>query len=109
MYMSALVAVLMGSWLWLCPILVEVGTTGEPRPGQQQLLTKDQLKLVQERLKTEGVYAGPVDGELNAQTEAALRAYQQKQGIPVSGAVDAPTLKQLQLELPAAIQGGESR
>jgi peptidoglycan hydrolase-like protein with peptidoglycan-binding domain len=107
--MSALVAVLMSSVLWLCPILVEAGTTGEQRPEQPQLLSKDNLKLVQERLQREGVYAGPVDGELNAQTEAALRAYQQKQGLPVSGAVDAPTLKQLQLELPAAIQGGETR
>jgi peptidoglycan hydrolase-like protein with peptidoglycan-binding domain len=51
-------------------------------------------------LKTEGVYAGPVDGELNAQTEAALRQYQQKHGIPVSGAADEATLKELQIELP---------
>jgi peptidoglycan hydrolase-like protein with peptidoglycan-binding domain len=107
--MSALVAVLMSSVLWLCPILVEAGTTGEQRPEQPQLLSKDNLKLVQERLQREGVYAGPVDGELNAQTEAALRAYQTKQGLPVSGAVDAPTLKQLQLELPAAMPGGEAR
>jgi peptidoglycan hydrolase-like protein with peptidoglycan-binding domain len=107
--MYALVAVLMSSVLWLCPILVEAGTAGQERPEHPQLLTKDNLKLVQERLRTEGVYAGPLDGELNAQTEAALRAYQQKQGIPVSGAADEATLRQLQLELPAAIQGGEAR
>ena len=65
--------------LWLCPIIVEAGTTGEQRPEQKQLITTDNLKLVQERLKTEGVYAGPVDGEMTAQTEAALRAYQEKQ------------------------------
>jgi hypothetical protein len=64
--MHALVAVLMGSLLWLCPIMVEAGTTGEQRPEQKQLITKDNLKLLQERLKTEGVYAGPVDGEMNA-------------------------------------------
>jgi peptidoglycan hydrolase-like protein with peptidoglycan-binding domain len=56
-------------------------------------------------LKTEGVYAGPVDGEMNAQTEAALRVYQEKQCIPVSGAADEATLNQLQLELPAGRQG----
>ena len=39
---------------------------------------------------------------MNAQTEAALRAYQQKQGIPVSGAADEATLKQLQIDLPAS-------
>ena len=106
--MHTLVAVLMGSLLWLCPVLVEAGTagtTGEQRPEQRKLITKDNLKLVQARLQAEGVYAGPVDGELNAQTEAALRAYQQKQGIPVSGAADEATLKQLQLELPTVRQG----
>jgi hypothetical protein len=82
--MSALAAVLMSSVLWLCPILVEAGTTGEQRPEQPQLLTKDNLKLVQERLQREGVYAGPVDGELNAQTEAARR------GRPVPQPTTAP-------------------
>jgi peptidoglycan hydrolase-like protein with peptidoglycan-binding domain len=106
--MHTFVAVLMGSLLWLCPVLVEAGTagtTGEQRPEQKQLITKDNLKLLQERLKTEGVYAGPVDGEMNAQTEAALRAYQEKQGLPVSGAADETTLKELQLELPTVRQG----
>ena len=103
--MHAFVAVLMCSVLWLCPSLVEAGTTGEQRPEQKQLLTKDNLKLVQERLKAEGVYAGPVDGEMNAQTEAALRAYQEKQGLTVSGAADEATLKRLQLELPTVRQG----
>ena len=106
--MRAFVAVLMGSALWLCPLLVEAGTagtTGEQPPIQRRVITKENLKLLQERLTTEGVYAGPLDGEMNAQTEAALRAYQQKQGLPVSGAADEATLKQLQLELPAAVQG----
>jgi peptidoglycan hydrolase-like protein with peptidoglycan-binding domain len=107
--MHMLVTVLMVSVLWLCPMMTEagtVGTTGEQPPEQRQIITKDNLKLVQERLKAEGVYAGPVDGEMNAQTEAALRAYQAKQSIPVSGAADEATLKQLQLELPAGRQGG---
>jgi peptidoglycan hydrolase-like protein with peptidoglycan-binding domain len=106
--MHILVTVLVVGVLGLCPILGEAGTagtTGEQRPEQPQLLSKENLKLVQERLKAEGVYAGPVDGELNAQTEAALRHYQEKQRIPVSGAADEATLKQLQLELPAARQG----
>jgi peptidoglycan hydrolase-like protein with peptidoglycan-binding domain len=103
--MHTLVAVLMCSVLWLCPIMVEAGTAGEQRPEQPQRITTENVKLLQERLATEGVYAGPLDGELNAQTEAALRAYQQKHGLPVSGAADEATLKQLQLELPTLRQG----
>jgi peptidoglycan hydrolase-like protein with peptidoglycan-binding domain len=103
--MSTFVAVLMCSLLWLVPVISEAGVTGEQRPEQRQLINKDNVKLVQERLKAEGVYAGPVDGELNAQTEAALRHYQEKQGIPTSGAVDEATLKELQLPLPASPGG----
>jgi peptidoglycan hydrolase-like protein with peptidoglycan-binding domain len=106
--MPRLVTVLIVGVLWLCPIMIQVGTagtTGEQRPEQGKLITKDNLKLVQERLKTEGMYAGPVDGELNTQTEAALRAYQEKQQIPVSGAVDEATLKELQVQLPPSPQG----
>ena len=75
--MHAFVAVLMCSVLWLCPIMIEAGTpgtTGETRPEQKQIITPANLKLVQQRLQAEGVYAGPIDGEMNAQTEAALRA-----------------------------------
>jgi peptidoglycan hydrolase-like protein with peptidoglycan-binding domain len=103
--MHTWMAVLIVSMLWPCPMMLEAGTTGEPRPAQRQIITKDNLKLVQERLKAEGVYAGPVDGELNAQTVAALRQYQQKQGLPVSGAADEETLKQLAASLPTSPQG----
>jgi peptidoglycan hydrolase-like protein with peptidoglycan-binding domain len=106
--MHSFVAVLMGSVLWLCPLMVEAGTAIEQPPVQQQVISKDNLKLVQERLRAEGVYAGSLDGEMNAQTEAALRAYQQKRRIPVSGAADPATLKELQIEIPSGVQG-ESR
>ena len=106
--MPRLVTVLIVGVLWLCPLMIPVGTagtTGEQRPEQGKIITKENLKLVQERLKTEGMYAGPVDGELSIQTEAALRAYQEKQKISVSGAVDEATLKELQLQLPTSPQG----
>jgi peptidoglycan hydrolase-like protein with peptidoglycan-binding domain len=103
--MHMLVAVFIVSVLWLCPVMSEAGTTGDQPPEQRQTLTRDSVKLIQERLKAERVYAGPVDGELNAQTEAALRQYQEKQGIPVSGAADEATLKELQIELPTTPEG----
>ena len=102
-----LVVLIVSVWWW-CPIIVEAGTagtTGPQVPGQQQIITNENVKLLQERLTAEGVYAGPIDGELNAQTEAALRQYQQKQGLPVSGLVDEETLRQLQIRLPTSPQG----
>jgi peptidoglycan hydrolase-like protein with peptidoglycan-binding domain len=103
--MPIVTAILIVSILWLSPPMIEGGVPDEPRPEQEKIITKNNLKLVQQRLQAEGVYAGPVDGELNAQTEAALRRYQQKQGIPPSGAPDEQTLKELQIELPASRQG----
>jgi Putative peptidoglycan binding domain len=96
----------MGSLLWRCPRMGEAGTTGEQRPEQRQIITQEHLTLVPARLQAEGVSAGPVDGELNAQTEAALRHYQQTPGLPVAGAVDEATLETRQLRLPAT-PGGE--
>jgi peptidoglycan hydrolase-like protein with peptidoglycan-binding domain len=71
--MHTWVAVRLVSVLAVCPLMGEAGTTGQPPPEQPRIITTENLKLVQERLKAEGVYAGPVDGEMNAQTEAALR------------------------------------
>ncbi len=102
--MTVLIVSVLGLW----PILGEAGTagtTGEQRPEQPQLLSTENLKLVQARLKAEGVYAGSVDGIMGPQTETALRRYQEKQGLPVSGAADEATLKELQLELPVTRQG----
>jgi hypothetical protein len=76
--MHILVTVLIVSVLWLCPILGEAGmagTTGEQRPEQPRLMSKENLKLVQERLKAEGLYAGSVDGIMGPLTETALRRY----------------------------------
>jgi peptidoglycan hydrolase-like protein with peptidoglycan-binding domain len=106
--MHRFVAVLIVSVLWLCPLMIEAGTAGTPgeqRPEQPRTITQENLKLVQERLHAEGVYAGPVDGLMGPQTETALRRYQEKEGLPVSGAADEETLKQLQLELPTVRQG----
>jgi peptidoglycan hydrolase-like protein with peptidoglycan-binding domain len=100
--MQALLIGLLVGLLGLCPTMIEAGTagtTGEQRPEQKQLLTKDNIQLLQERLKAEGVYAGPVDGTLNPQTEAALRQYQEKKGLPVSGAADEETLRDLQIRI----------
>ena len=103
---AALIIGLLGLW----PVVVDAGgpgPTGEQPPEQRRLLNKEQIQLAQERLKAEGFNPGPVDGELNPQTAAAIRQYQQKQGIPASGALDEATLRELQL--PASPGGGGGR
>jgi peptidoglycan hydrolase-like protein with peptidoglycan-binding domain len=106
--MQTLLIGLIVSVLWLAPVLLEAGEAGragEQPPAQARLLTKDQLQKVQERLHAEGMDPGPLTGAMNPQTEAALRQYQQKQGLPVTGAADAATLEKLQIEIPPAGAG----
>jgi peptidoglycan hydrolase-like protein with peptidoglycan-binding domain len=107
--MNALFAVLLMSLLGLWPMVadvVEPSRTDEQSPGQRRLLNQDQIQLVQERLRAEGFNAGPVNRVLNAQTGAAIRQYQQNQGIPVSGALDEATMRELQFPAPPG-RGGE--
>jgi peptidoglycan hydrolase-like protein with peptidoglycan-binding domain len=107
--MHAFLVGLMVSVLWLSPSMLEAGEpgpAGEQRPEQARLLTKDQIQQVQERLHAEGVNPGPVTGALNPETEAALRRYQEKQGLPTTGVADAATLERLQIELPPTGAGG---
>jgi peptidoglycan hydrolase-like protein with peptidoglycan-binding domain len=47
--------------------------SGEPRPEQRQVLTKDQMQMVQARLTAAGVDPGPANGVTNPRTEAAIR------------------------------------
>ena len=97
--------------LWLSPVVAGAGVSGRPgeqNPEQRQLLTKDQIRQVQERLIAEGVDPGPVDGVMSPRTEAALRQYQEKHGLPVSGAADEATLRRLQIQLTPAAGGGGS-
>jgi hypothetical protein len=68
-------AILIVSLLGLGPGLLgagTAGTTGEQPPEQQQTISTDDFKLIQQRLTAEGVYAGPINGELNAQTAAPV-------------------------------------
>jgi peptidoglycan hydrolase-like protein with peptidoglycan-binding domain len=107
--MNKLMAVLIIGLLGLLPFVVDVAgpsPTGEQAPEQRRLLTKDQIQLAQERLKAEGFDPGPVNGALNPQTETALQRYQEKQGIPVSGALDEVTLREMQLSVPPTGTGG---
>jgi cytochrome c peroxidase/peptidoglycan hydrolase-like protein with peptidoglycan-binding domain len=63
-------------------------STGQP-------LTPAQIQQAQARLKAVGLDPGPMDGVIGSQTEAAVRAYQQQRGLPVSGQLDAATLQAL--------------
>jgi peptidoglycan hydrolase-like protein with peptidoglycan-binding domain len=65
------------------------------RPAVEQLLSRGDIQVAQAHLKDFGFDPGPVDGIYTAQTQAAVRAYQARYGLPVSGLLDYTTRLQL--------------
>ncbi|HEY9404406.1 MAG TPA: peptidoglycan-binding domain-containing protein [Pyrinomonadaceae bacterium] len=57
--------------------------------------TKEQIKQAQALLKTRGFYNGQEDGKLNADTRAALRKYQEAEGLKVTGTLNKVTLERM--------------
>lgn len=68
-----------------------VRTTALPRPPQDTL-------EVQIALAREAICSGPLDGVMGAQTAAALQAFQRREKLPPSGALDEATRNRLRIE-----------
>lgn len=76
----------------LVVILVLAVALSAPQAGwAQSVIVRD----VQDRLTTLGYNPGPVDGILGPKTRAALRSFQETNGLPATGEVDAETLSAL--------------
>ncbi|MBV9671721.1 MAG: peptidoglycan-binding protein, partial [Verrucomicrobia bacterium] len=55
----------------------------------------DLTRTVQQRLKDEGFYYGEVDGHSGAEMTAAIRRYQIRRGLKVTGQLSDETLRSL--------------
>jgi peptidoglycan hydrolase-like protein with peptidoglycan-binding domain len=64
-------------------------------PSQQ---SADVVKQAQEKLSAAGHDAGPADGILGSQTQAAVKEFQQSKGIQTSGQLDSQTLAELRID-----------
>ncbi|HEX8456448.1 MAG TPA: peptidoglycan-binding domain-containing protein [Pyrinomonadaceae bacterium] len=56
---------------------------------------KEQIKQAQALLRTRGFYTGQDDGKLSAETRAALRKYQEAEGLKVTGTLNKATLERM--------------
>ena len=70
------------------------GGSGE---GNTNLLAARETWEVEARLKARGYDVGVLDTKADAKTYAAVRAYQQAEGLPVTGRIDESLLAHLQL------------
>ena len=66
-----------------------------PRPADDRLLTAGDIQVAETHLRDFGYNPGPVDGVFTAETQAAVRAYQRRYGLPVTGRLDWATRLEL--------------
>jgi lipoprotein-anchoring transpeptidase ErfK/SrfK len=71
-----------------------------PAPGQWIPRAPTNALETQIALYHHGINGGSIDGVSGAQTTAALRAFQMKQGIETTGRLDRDTLRELQITHP---------
>jgi peptidoglycan hydrolase-like protein with peptidoglycan-binding domain len=68
---------------------------GTIQPAVDRLLTRGDIQVAQRHLRDFGFDPGPVDGRYTAETQAAVRGYQARYGLPASGLLDYTTRLQL--------------
>lgn len=61
--------------------------------------TKEQIKQAQAILKGRAFYAGEESGKLNDDTRAALKKYQEAEGVKVTGTLNKATLEKMNIVL----------
>jgi peptidoglycan hydrolase-like protein with peptidoglycan-binding domain len=80
----------------------QAGQSGSANPTMpraatqnQANLSRDEVRQVQEKLQSQGLYKGQVDGVDGRKTRQAIEAFQKKNGLQTNGALDSQTLSKL--------------
>jgi peptidoglycan hydrolase-like protein with peptidoglycan-binding domain len=104
--MKILLRTLVVGMLIVAPVVTMAASSGrtELPAAVDQLLARDMIQLAESNLKAAGLDPGPVDGIFDAQTEKAVLAFQQRNGLPTTGLLDETTRRML---LPGIDQDGE--
>jgi len=77
---------------------------GQNSGGQSQ----DMVKQAQEKLSAAGHDAGPSDGKMGPQTQAALKEFQESKGLEASGRLDQETIAALGISESGSASTGSS-
>jgi peptidoglycan hydrolase-like protein with peptidoglycan-binding domain len=74
---------------------------GDKSGGAAAAGGSEQVKAVQQALKDKGHDPGEIDGVMGPKTQAALRDYQQKEGLKATGRLDSATASKLGVQAKA--------
>ena len=70
--------------------------------------TSSVVTQIQQKLTDWGYYRGPIDGVYGSKTEAAVRTFQEKNGLAVDGKAGAQTLKAMGIAVAGAVESSTS-
>jgi len=71
------------------------GYSGTANPGVASAFDPTTVREIQAELQRQGYDTGPVDGRMGPRTRAAIRQYQQQNGLPVNGSPSRSLLDQM--------------
>jgi peptidoglycan hydrolase-like protein with peptidoglycan-binding domain len=82
----------------------------EKKPEMGKMTTgMEEHRKLQEALKAKGNDPGPIDGRMGPKTRAALKAFQEANGLKATGQLDSQTADKLGLEKGAMPMGKEMK
>jgi len=85
---------------WAAETAKEAGATAQEAKMERKAMAKgsEEIRKLQEALKTKGEDPGVVDGILGKKTHAALKTFQEANGLKGSGKLDDQTAQKLGVE-----------
>lgn len=83
------------------------GIPGMHGGGTQELSKKD-MEAAEQALQKKGYDVGSVDGRADNASRAAIRAFQEDEGIPVTGMIDESTTDRLGFQTSSRDRSGDS-
>lgn len=75
----------------------QVGVSGQAGISGEAKVSEETVREVQQALKDKGLYTGQVDGKWGTKTKAALKAFQESNGLAATGQLDAETKAKLDM------------
>jgi peptidoglycan hydrolase-like protein with peptidoglycan-binding domain len=82
------------------------GKVKDKLSGAKESASGDEIRSAQQALQDKGFNPGTIDGRMGSQTKAALKEFQQKNNLTVTGSLDAETRDRLLASSPPAASPG---
>jgi Putative peptidoglycan binding domain len=82
------------------------GKVKDKLSGAKASASSDEIRAAQQALQDKGFNPGAVDGRMGAQTKTALKEFQQKNNLTVTGTLDADTRDRLLASSPPSASPG---